>query len=84
MKHLALLVWVLPFALASPRARLAGRQSGSCGVKGYNKAGGDAYDYDGTASLANLASCGARCTSQSQCVAFAFGDGACLLYDKSV
>jgi hypothetical protein len=53
-----------------------------CGVKGYGKI--DSYDYNGTAAIISLSSCGAKCKADSQCVSFAFGPGYCLKYKQTV
>lgn len=50
----------------------------TCGVAGYDKT--SSYNYDGSGTTANLASCSSKCNADSKCLSFAFGSGACMLY----
>jgi len=54
-----------------------------CGVRGYDQ-GITAYSYTAQSSLATFSECGRKCTADSRCSSFAFGSGACLLYDVPV
>ena len=80
MQALAVLSFFLASTLASPTLHARGD---SCGVTGYDR-GTIAYSYTKKAALATVQACGAKCASDSSCKSFAIGQGACLLYKKSV
>ena len=70
--RVALFALVIPYTLAN-----------SCGIKGYDR-GTEAYSYKSGSSVANYASCSAKCAASTKCKSFAVGAGACLLYSKTV
>ena len=57
--------------------------SGNCNLAGYDKGSPEAFYYSKKAANANYAACSALCTKKS-CKSFAVGEGACLLYTKTV
>jgi hypothetical protein len=77
----SLLALLVPAVLASPTVNR--RADASCGVRGYNLKT-DAYSYSESPSKATFNGCSASCKAASKCKAFAFGQGACLLYTKTV
>ena len=77
MYQLATLAILLPSVVALQG--IQGRQT-TCGVKGYDK-GTTAYYYERAASAA---ACGALCIANSNCKSWAYGQGYCLLYSKTL
>lgn len=51
-----------------------------CGTHGYDKKTPQAFHYSDKAGETTLDGCTALCASKDTCLAFAYGDGACLLY----
>ena len=61
----------------------ASSKGSSCGVRGFDD-GVTAYWYEGRPKFANYDQCSAACSSDANCKSFAYGSGACLLYDVKV
>ena len=78
MQSLTVLSLLFATTLASPALRT---RAGDCGVAGWDK-GTSAYSYSTKAGSADA--CGASCAAASKCKSFAVGEGACLLYTKTV
>ena len=66
---------------ANPARSSSNQQLPQCGgVRGYDL-GIEAYSYTAKSSLATFSKCGRKCRADSRCSSFAYGAGACLLYN---
>lgn len=62
----------------------AAAQQPSCDIVGYDSGSVLAFLVRENEALADRLACGQLCAGNTRCGSFAFGDGACLLYEETV